>query len=99
MISSRPLYSKTVMFRPTSRSPPRGTIRRGPDQCLPGLMVLREEHAAGDDAQPAGVLEGGHVAADFAEPPEGDDPQRAGFGGCGRAELGVGVTHRSSALK
>ena len=40
------------------------------------------------------ILEDGHVAADLAEPAEGDDPQGAGSGSGGRrAELGVRVPH------
>ena len=45
----------------------------GQDQVDAGVVVLGEEHAAVDDEQPPGVLEHGHVAADLAEPPEGDD--------------------------
>ena len=69
--------------------PDRAEVRK--DQVDAGLVGLREEHAAVDDQQPAGVLEDGHVAADLAEAAEGDHPQpvlrRAGGGaarsGCG----------------
>ena len=52
-----------------------GEVRQ--DQVDPGLVVLREQHAAVDDEQPAGVLEDGHVAADLAEAAERDDAQAA----------------------
>ncbi len=47
----------------------------GQDQVDARLIVLREQHAAVDDEQPAGVLEDGHVAADLAEAAERDHAQ------------------------
>ena len=63
--------------------PVRDVLEVGQDQVDAGVVVLGEEHAAVDDEQPAGVLEDGHVAADLAEPAEGDDAERrpAGSGG------------------
>jgi hypothetical protein len=47
----------------------------GEDQVDAGLVVLREQHAAVDDEQPALVLEDRHVAPDGAEPAQRDDAQ------------------------
>ena len=47
------------------------------DQVDAGLLLLREEHPAVDDQQPAAVLEDRHVAADLAEAAERDDAQAA----------------------
>src|SRR5690606_26859245 len=63
------------------------------DQVDPGLLLLREEHAAVDDQQPAGVLEDRHVPADLAEAAEGDDPQGALGERRRRPEFGVRVAH------
>ena len=41
----------------------------GEDQVDPGVVVLREEHAAVDDQQAALGLEDGHVATDLPRPP------------------------------
>jgi hypothetical protein len=65
----------------------------GQDQVDAGLLDLREQHAAVDDEQPAGVLEDGHVATDLAQPAERDDAQPAVGEDRRRAEVGVGVAH------
>src|SRR5690606_36698865 len=63
------------------------------DQVDPGLLLLREEHAAVDDQQPAGVLEDRHVPADLAEAAEGDDAQGS-LGERRRAsQIGARVAH------
>ena len=69
-------------------------VEVGQDQVDAGVVVLGEEHAAVDDEQPARVLDDGHVAADLAEPAEGDDPhavlgQRGGVGSSGWGWLTV----------
>lgn len=43
------------------------------DQVNARLIGLGEEDTAVDDQQPTAVLEDGHVAADLAEPTEGDN--------------------------
>jgi len=55
----------------------------GQDQVHARRVLGREEHAAVDHEQPAGVLEHGHVAADLADAAQCDDPQAA-FGQLGR---------------
>ena len=47
----------------------------GQDHVDARLVLLGEQHPAVDDQQLARVLEDGHVAADLAEPAEGDDAQ------------------------
>ena len=50
----------------------------GQDQVDAGLRVLGEQDAAVDDQQPPVELVDGHVAADLADPTEGDHAQRPG---------------------
>ena len=52
-------------------------VEVGQDQVDARVVLLGEEHPAVDDQQAAVVLEDGHVAADLAEPAEGDHPQPA----------------------
>ena len=61
----------------------------GQDQVDAGFVVSGEEHAAVDDQQPAQVLENGHVAADFADAPEGRHPQSAGRQRAGGREFRI----------
>ena len=44
------------------------------DQIDAGLFGVREQHPAVDDQQPPAVFEDGHVATDFTEAAQGDDP-------------------------
>jgi hypothetical protein len=62
------------------------------DQVDTRVVVLREEHSAVDDQQPAVVLEDGHVATDLAQSAERDDPEASGSEGGGRAQVGMGMT-------
>ena len=65
----------------------------GQDQVHARLRVLREQHAAVDDEQPARVLEDGHVAADLTEAAESEQAQAVRGQGWRGAEFGVRVAH------
>src|SRR5205823_690970 len=68
------------------------------DQVDAGLLLLREQHAAVDDQQPAAVLEHGHVAADLTQAAERDDPEAGGRQRGRWTQLRVRVAHRSGRL-
>ena len=62
----------------------------------PGEFVLPEQHAAVDDQEPAlplrpAVLEQGHVAADFLDAAQRDEPERTRDKGGGVPVAGEGA--------
>lgn len=71
--------------------PDRGEI--GQDHINAGLVLLREQHTAVHDQQLAGMLEDGHVPADFAQTTQGGHPQSTVGQGRGGFEFWVRMAH------
>jgi len=63
------------------------------DQVHPGMVVLREQHAAVDDQELPVDLEDRHVAPDLTEPAERDDAEGARLQGRGSGQFGMGMAH------
>ena len=66
------------------------------DQVDAGVVLVGEEDTAVDDEQLTGMLDDRHIAADFAEAPEGQDADGALGERTGRGEVGMRVDHARS---